>query len=145
MTDREIPRIFVYGTLMQGFLNAPFLEGKVARRERGRVRGRLYHLRHRGYPAMLDGTDWIYGELLWLREGQKNLAEVDALEGYHGPGDPENLYNRVLRVVESLEDGTYHEAYVYMYNCRNRRAFERNTVYLPEGDWRAYREGQAQR
>lgn len=133
----ETPRLFVYGTLMHGCNNAALLEGKVLKRERARTRGRLYHLPHRGYPAMLDGETWVYGELLWLR-GAEALTVLDMLEGYHGPDRADNLYHRRQQTVESAKDHTSYQAHLYVYNCREREVFERTALYLPEGDWRAY-------
>ena len=53
---------FVYGSLMEGFWNyEKVLKNKVIEKKAVFVHGTLYHLKHKGYPALLKGQNKIYG------------------------------------------------------------------------------------
>ena len=87
--------LFVYGTLMRGLHNQPFLDGCTYLGP-ARARGRLVDLGP--YPGLVrDRERWVSGE--WYRIPvdlvEATLARLDALEGYTGRAqDPNNLYVR---------------------------------------------------
>jgi gamma-glutamylcyclotransferase (GGCT)/AIG2-like uncharacterized protein YtfP len=95
-------KVFVYGSLMNGFWNFEILLGdKVKEIRKGTTRGEIYHLPE-GYPGAIEGCGQIHGELIEVDD--KTLKELDLLEGYRGESSA-NLYNRVLREV-TLYNGT---------------------------------------
>jgi gamma-glutamylcyclotransferase (GGCT)/AIG2-like uncharacterized protein YtfP len=131
-------KIFVYGSLMENFYNYNnYLIGKVEKKSYGRVLGKLYHLESRGYPAMIAGSDFIYGEIFELSDWEATVAKLDELEGYYGEENPKNLYNKTLIEVEILQDETKQLAYVYIYNCKDELELSKE-IYLPEGKWRNF-------
>ena len=110
--------LFVYGTLMRGYVhpmakllsaNADFL-GEVS------CRGRLYMVKH--YPGLVlsdDANEIVHGELYRLREPEALLREFDMYEAC-GEGFPEpTQYVRQMFSV-TLADGTASEAWTYIYN-----------------------------
>ena len=111
-------RLFVYGTLMRGYVhpmakllsaNADFL-GEVS------CRGRLYMVKH--YPGLVlsdDANEIVHGELYRLREPEALLREFDMYEAC-GEGFPEpTQYVRQMLPV-ALADGSPDEAWTYIYN-----------------------------
>jgi gamma-glutamylcyclotransferase (GGCT)/AIG2-like uncharacterized protein YtfP len=110
--------LFVYGTLMRGYVhpmarllsaNADFL-GEVS------CRGRLYRVKH--YPGLvLSGAaaDVVFGELYRLRVADDLLREFDMYEACgEGFAEPTQYVRRTLPVT--LADGSISEAWAYIYN-----------------------------
>jgi gamma-glutamylcyclotransferase (GGCT)/AIG2-like uncharacterized protein YtfP len=111
-------RLFVYGTLMRGYVypmarllsaNAEFL-GEAS------CRGRLYRVKH--YPGLVlseEPSEIVHGELYRLREVEAMLREFDMYEAC-GEGFPEpTQYLRQMLAV-TLADGSESEAWTYVYN-----------------------------
>jgi gamma-glutamylcyclotransferase (GGCT)/AIG2-like uncharacterized protein YtfP len=138
-------RLFVYGSLMEGFFNYEKLfSGKVISRTPGRIRGVLYHQSRKGYPAMIPGREWVRGEFLELEDFPRLLAAIDEVENYFG-GAGENEYERRISPVELLPDGIPTDssvalalAYVYWYVRNDLGSAENPAVHIPSGDWREY-------
>jgi len=72
-------KLFVYGTLMQGFGLHPTLERIDAnRRGRGRIDAEMYAA---GIPHVIQGDGTVHGEVYDVNE--ENLGPIDAIEsGY---------------------------------------------------------------
>ena len=111
-------RLFVYGTLMQGFdhpmarllsANADFLGA-------ARCGGRLYLVKH--YPGLVlsdDPAEIVHGELYRLHARDEMLCEFDMYEACGDGFPPPTEYLRqMLRVT--LDDGTASDAWTYVYN-----------------------------
>lgn len=117
--------LFVYGTLLQGQVQAALLEG--CPRTEATVRGTLYRL-PAGYPALsLRGNGVVHGELVTLRnEGQ--LRVIDHYEGVE-----ELLFQRVqVDVVIGLRRLP---AWAYVMDDPRLRGGRE----VPDGRWRAVR------
>jgi len=111
-------RLFVYGTLMRGYVhpmarllsaNADFLGG-------ASCRGRLYLVKH--YPGLVlsdDANKIVHGELYRLRAADELLREFDMYEAC-GDGFPEPTQYVRKMVSVSLADGASGEAWTYLYN-----------------------------
>ena len=83
--DYDVRFIFVYGSLMEGFFNSEkALKGKVEKRIKAKTKGRLYHLIEKEYPALVDGEDVVYGELLIMKDLENILPILDEIEKYYG-------------------------------------------------------------
>jgi gamma-glutamylcyclotransferase (GGCT)/AIG2-like uncharacterized protein YtfP len=123
---------------MEGFFNYHYIEGKVLERKLARTKGKLYHLTEKGYPALLDGQEYVYGELITLDDFDNNIIEVDNMERYFGESNEQNEYNRNLIEVEILDDGHIEQAYAYKYNLSNDVEFNNKTTHIPYGDWRKF-------
>ena len=111
-------RLFVYGTLMRGYVhpmarllsaNADFL-GETS------CRGRLYLVKH--YPGLVlsdDASDVVFGELFRLRQVAECLREFDIYEACgEGFAEPTEYVRQLLTVT--LDDGESREAWTYVYN-----------------------------
>ena len=130
--------VFVYGTLQKGQVNEPVVSPYVQRRWRGRIKGRLYHLADRGYPEVLLEEDGVVlGECLQLKQPEKALRALDALEEYFGPNDVSNEYDR-RRCLVCNDDGQEWKAYVYVWP--QGKSLPKKTTVLPEGCWPAKRQ-----
>ena len=69
LEPREQKKIFVYGSLRTGFFNYnKYLMGKVNDSKVGKVNGQLYHMPHKGYPALIEGNDEVFGEVMTLKD-----------------------------------------------------------------------------
>ena len=54
---------------MKGFYNYErALAGQEVSRVPARIRGRVWHMTNRGYPAVKEGDGWVYGELVELKD-----------------------------------------------------------------------------
>lgn len=139
---QEVKYLFVYGSLMEGFFNSEkALVGKVERRIKAKTKGKLYHLANKGYPALVDGEDTVYGELLVMKDLDATFPALNKIENYFGENDPKNEYHRVVIEVETL-DGHKELAYAYKYNEDNVENQKDKRVYIPSGNWREYMSGQ---
>ena len=111
-------RLFVYGTLMRGYVHpmAKLLSANADFIGEAHCRGRLYMVKH--YPGLVlsdDASEIVHGELYRLREVEPMLCEFDMYEAC-GEGFPEpTQYIRQMLSV-TLADGTAREAWTYVYN-----------------------------
>ncbi|MGH0054138.1 MAG: gamma-glutamylcyclotransferase family protein [Sphaerochaetaceae bacterium] len=134
-------KICVYGSLMKGFFNyKKALEGMVITCTPAKMRGKLFHQLEKGYPALVDGSDWVHGELLELKDFPQLLVTMDELEGYYGPGGKTNEYERLMSevFVQNSDRWETERAYIYWYARPDLGTKDNPAVYLPEGDWRTY-------
>ncbi|MBS4536415.1 gamma-glutamylcyclotransferase [Clostridium sp. D2Q-14] len=139
-------KIFVYGSLMKGFFNYnKYIKGKVKISIAAKTKGKLYHLLERGYPAMVEGNQDIYGELIEIENFQNNLKVLDKLENYTEKNFRVNEYNRIIKDIEVLETGEKVEAYVYQFNLENINNRKVDTIYIPSGNWREYMESKTEK
>lgn len=140
----ECNTICVYGSLLSGFFNYKrVLDGKVLACTPARMQGTLFHQVAKGYPALIEGKDWVYGELLELEGFAQLLPQLDELENYFGVGS-ENEYRRIASQVFVLDKGQWvaQQAYVYWYAQNDLGKPDNPAVRLVEGDWRSYMLGQ---
>lgn len=139
--DVMTKKFFVYGSLMEGLFNyEKYLKGKILTKKYARTKGELYHLSECGYPAMVEGRDWIYGELIEIADYKNTVKSVDAMEHFFGEGNPDNEYNRNLIEVELLDDGCKEKAYAYIYNLKDAETLRKEDIYIKHGDWREFLE-----
>lgn len=136
----EEKKIFVYGSLREGFFNYDkYLSARVSKPTLATVKGKLYHLSHKGYPALLDGEDEVIGEIMTLNDFYKDVVPMDEMEGYYSAEDTTlNEYTRTVMTVKNLETNLEEEVYVYKYEQYSNEDFDTHAVYLPNGDWKEY-------
>lgn len=133
--------IFVYGSLMTGFWNYDkSLNGHVKKVVPAKVRGSLYHLTHKGYPALIAGDDWVYGEYMVVNNLEDLKPILNKIESYYGPNDPRNEYEHILMPIYDLEATVIGEAPVYHYNTDLDVEFLNKRIYIPHGSWRQFME-----
>ena len=111
--EQYIDKIFVYGSLMQGMENHFLLAPYVKTVNPATVRGRLLELTGEGYPMLFSGDEIVHGELVHLTDVATALALLDPLEGFVGPGDLRNYYERCLVAVTDQQGGEVN-AWVYL-------------------------------
>src|ERR1700753_1776047 len=110
--------LFVYGTLMRGYVHpmARLLSANADYLGETPCRGRLYMVKH--YPGLVpsdDPNEIVHGELYRLREADALLREFDMYEAC-GEGFPEpTQYLRQLLSV-TLPHGSASQAWTYVYN-----------------------------
>ena len=127
--------VFVYGTLLSGMDNFHLIEPHAARVVAGEVTGELYHLEY-GYPALVLGAGGrVQGEAVRVADMAAALPVLDHLEGYHGPGDAGNLYDRVVCRVK-LAGGETVEAFTYVW--AHPGELDMIGKRVPAGCWREY-------
>ncbi|MBP1047550.1 gamma-glutamylcyclotransferase [Enterococcus sp. BWM-S5] len=146
MDGREMP-LFAYGSLMENLFNyQKYLDGKVkGRPKKARIKGKLFHMKEKHYPALLPGADWVYGEIFELSDFQTDISSVDQLENYFGVNDERNEYERQIVEVEVFDEKTKRysrteKVYCYLYVTENDLRFDHHSIYLQEGNWRNYHE-----
>ncbi|MFG2473731.1 gamma-glutamylcyclotransferase family protein [Streptomyces fagopyri] len=131
---------FVYGTLRPGEHNHDlFLRGRTLSEEPARTRGIVLY-DGPGYPyAVEEPAGVVRGELVTARPETYGelLGALDGLEEYV-PGDPRNLYERVVRDV-TRADGTAARAWVYLAAPAVAARLRAHGRLVPGGDWRERR------
>ena len=111
-------RLFVYGTLMRGYVHpmAKLLSGNADFLGEASCRGRLYMVKH--YPGLVLSdapAEIVHGELYRLREPDALLREFDMYEACgEGFPEPTEYIRRMLSVTHA--DGATGEAWTYVYN-----------------------------
>ena len=123
---------------MEGFFNyEKALKGKVIFRAFGKVRGLLFHQDIKGYPAMIPGDGWVFGEFLKLKNFNKQISVCDKIEEYFGPNHQDNYYERRISEVE-LANGKTSSAWIYWYTRNDLNSLENPVTPIPHGDWREF-------
>ncbi|MEU5898278.1 MULTISPECIES: gamma-glutamylcyclotransferase family protein [Streptomyces] len=138
---------FVYGTLRPGEPNhAVHLHGRTAKEESALLPDALLY-DGPGYPYAVEhpGKGPVRGELLTAlpTANAPLLTALDLLEEYI-PGDPHNLYERVVRDVLD-RTGAPVRAWVYVAAPRIAAGLRASGSVIGTGDWAAHRKAQLKR
>lgn len=133
-------RLFVYGSLREGFFNHDiYLKGKVNSITAGEISGyELYHMPYKGYPAVLPGNTNIVGEVVEFTDYEASLKAMDVMEGFLGEGNPNNEYSRRVVKVKLTDDKSYEDCYCYFYNKDIDNKFQDEAIHIKNGDWKKY-------
>ncbi|BES63569.1 gamma-glutamylcyclotransferase [Gottschalkiaceae bacterium SANA] len=128
---------FVYGSLMKGFWNEEkYLKGKVIRREAGETNGKLYHIENKGFPALIEGSETVFGEVIWVKNFPEVVRELDEMESFSKSEEDRSQYLRVIQPV--LLDNREIEAYIYRYNPKAELNRDDQLMPIPSGTWRKF-------
>ncbi|WP_434296129.1 gamma-glutamylcyclotransferase family protein [Clostridium sporogenes] len=134
--------LFVYGSLRDGFFNFDkYIKDQVTSRKLGKIKGILYHMPNKGYPAVLEGNEEVIGEIIELKNWNENLEILDNMENYISEGNKNNEYNRELvevEIIESEDKGKKVTAFAYLYNMNDKDVFNKHSIYIPHGDWQKF-------
>lgn len=127
-------KVFVYGTLKPGECNyARYCQEKVVDACPAIARGRLFHLQFRGYPALTEGNDLVFGVLLTFNDPAV-LNDLDELESYQPHRPPEqNEYQR--QQVEIFNRDLQSVGLAWAYFMLLDRIQNLGGVPLPNGCW----------
>jgi gamma-glutamylcyclotransferase (GGCT)/AIG2-like uncharacterized protein YtfP len=121
-------KLFVYGSLRAGERYHHLLEGATLVAKRAWTRGLLYDTGW-GYPGMIPGRGTVFGEV--YRVDGEQLKRIDHLEGFHGPGDARNRYDRVVRTVRTPAGPI--RCFLYLYADSDRLQAQGRRI--PNGNW----------
>lgn len=134
--------IFVYGSLREGFFNYnKYLDGKVKNNREAKLENmRLYHMDYKGYPAITDGNETVFGEIITINEFdyESTMKAVDEMEGFISENNPENEYHKIILEVEDINTNEKEKCFVYFYNKDKDIDFEDKAEHIPSGDWKRY-------
>jgi gamma-glutamylcyclotransferase (GGCT)/AIG2-like uncharacterized protein YtfP len=106
-------KLFAYGLLKSG--HAFFeeqLKPHIVSTTEAAVQGEIYYLPNHGFPAMMEGSGTVYGELLVFKD-DSILAEIDAYEDYF-PADPERSAYIRKEIEVTTKDGKKEKAFAYL-------------------------------
>ena len=110
-------RIFVYGSLRKGMYNHEiYLKNKSTYIEDAYVKGTLYSLKGKKYPALIAGNDTIIGEIFEV--DAEAMGPLNALENYV-EGCVDNEYNKVNLQIYNEKGEATERLDVYVYNDAN--------------------------
>lgn len=130
--------VFVYGSLLPGLANYRLIKGRHTGAIPARLAGAvMYDLGN--FPGLVrvrrpDATDAVGVVLTGIDPA--DLVSLDRLEGYRGPGDRSNFYNREAVVV--LTEAGPVEAWVY--TLARPKDYSDRCPVVRDGDWRRYYE-----
>lgn len=134
--------IFVYGSLREGFFNYnKYLDGKVYNNRKAKLENmRLYHMDYKGYPAIINGDETVFGEIITLNESdyESTMKAVDEMEGFISENNPENEYHKIILEVEDINTNEKEKCFVYFYNKDKDIDFDNKAEHIPNGDWKNY-------
>ncbi|TVY08371.1 gamma-glutamylcyclotransferase [Paenibacillus cremeus] len=102
--------VFVYGTLCQQERNHKVLGTSHCVSVYARVNGQIIDTGF-GFPGLVEEEGTVVGELYEISED--TLQSLDTLEGYYGPNNPHNLYER--KNIEVTTDKRIYSAWTYTY------------------------------
>lgn len=131
-------KIFVYGSLRDGFFNFnKYINTSAKKIEMGEVQGKLYAIKGKEYPALLEEDGIVKGEIISL--DNCDMDAMDAMENYFGENNPNNEYNKIPKEVLNLETGNIEILNVYVYNQTNPNFDYENLLPVPSGDWKEFK------
>ena len=128
--------IFVYGTLLEGCRNYDlYLKGHVHQVTPALVKGTLYSLKMRHYPALLPGDEFIHGEMMEVDD--EVIPAIDRLESYM-PGNLYNEYNKEDAQIYDTDRNPLCVLPVYFYNIAHPGQRDLPEVRILSNDYRQW-------
>ncbi len=111
-------KMFVYGTLRVGMYNyEKYYKKHQSFRRNAYVKGLLYTIRGKDYPALTEGDRMISGEIHEVPDEVQDA--VDLMEGFFGEGNIENEYDKIVSAIYDADGTLIDHLPVYFYNVRN--------------------------
>jgi gamma-glutamylcyclotransferase (GGCT)/AIG2-like uncharacterized protein YtfP len=124
--------LFVYGSMAEGMVHFEKLRDFIESVVPAVARGTVYRLKI-GYPAMvLNGQDFIHGNLVELKSNEVLWHLLDGFYGYNQQDPGKSLYLR--ESVNVLANNTLVPAYVYVLPPEKVPI---NGQVISGGDWQA--------
>ena len=122
-----INKIFVYGTLKEGFRLHHLIKPFIVEKEKAYIKGSLYDTLY-GYPVVFESEDKVYGEVYTVKNTEKLLKILDEVEGVR-----EGAYIR--KVVTAYASSGIKKAYAYIGNPKYPPFSKEKLTYIPSGRW----------
>ena len=130
-------KMFVYGTLRVGMYNyEKYYKEYDSFRQNAYVKGLLYTLKGKVYPALTEGTQMVLGEIHEVPDEVQD--EVDLMEGFFGEGVIENEYDKTVSDIYDADGKVIDCLPVYFYNVRNAENRELLGEIITGNDYVAY-------
>lgn len=109
-----LTKLFVYGSLRKGYHNHHYLDGKATYLGTYYIKGNLYEINGKNYPALVkDDNVYTVGELY---DVLVDFKQMDEMENYN----PNNIEkSEYIRTIEDVYDENLQKvesAYIYLYN-----------------------------
>ncbi|WP_242359058.1 gamma-glutamylcyclotransferase family protein [Lactococcus petauri] len=131
-------KIFVYGSLRTDMFNyEKYLKGEVLESTPAKIKGNLFHIENKGYPAIFDGDSEIIGEVFTFYDFSKSIRTLDGMENFN-PESPESSEYLRQSTTASLSNGQTEEVYYYHYNPNASLNSNDQLVPVDSGDWLEY-------
>ncbi len=124
--------LFVYGSMAEGMIHFDKLKDFIISVNPAVVRGKVYRLKV-GFPAMvLDGQDYIHGNLVELKVSEMLWHLLDGFYGYNKQEVIKSLYIR--EAVNVLCNDKLTTAWVYVLPVEK---VPPNAEVIQGGDWKS--------
>ena len=131
-------KLFVYGSLRKGRYNYDiYLKNNSKFLQEAYVRGILYSLKGKEYPAIVEGNSLILGELFEV--DQETFDRMDEMEGYV-PGRFENEYDKIVTEILDKEGNVIDHLPVYWYNVKLASQKALLDEVIESGDYVKYKQ-----
>lgn len=111
-----LTKLFVYGSLRKGYHNHHYLDGKATYLGTYYIKGNLYEIKGKNYPALVkDDNVYTVGELY---DVLVDFKQMDEMENYN----PNNIEkSEYIRTIEDVYDENLQKVesvYIYLYNTK---------------------------
>ncbi len=128
----------MYGSLRTDMFNyEKYLKGKVLESTPAKIKGNLFHIENKGYPAIFDGDSEIIGEVFTFHDFSKSIQTLDGMENFNHESPESSEYIR-RSTTAFLMNGQTEEVYYYHYNPNARLNANDQLVPVDSGDWLEY-------
>ena len=129
-------KLFVYGTLRKGRYNYDiYLKDNSQFLQEAYIKGTLYSLKGKVYPAIVEGDSMVLGEIFEV--DQETFDRMDEMEGYV-PGRFENEYDKVETDILDAQGNVIDRLPVYWYNVKPEYQKALLDQVIESGDYVAY-------
>ena len=129
-------RLFVYGTLRKGRYNYDiYLKDNSKFLQNAYIKGTLYSLKGKVYPAIVEGDSMVLGEIFEV--DQETFNRMDAMEGYV-PGRFDNEYDKIETDILDENGQVIDRLPVYWYNIKPEAQKNLLDQVIESGDYVAY-------
>lgn len=128
----------MYGSLRTDMFNyEKYLKGEVLESTPAKIKGNLFHIENKGYPAIFDGESEIIGEVFTFHDFSKSIQTLDGMENFNHESPESSEYIR-RGTTAILMNGQTEEVYYYHYNPNARLNANDQLVPVDSGDWLEY-------
>jgi gamma-glutamylcyclotransferase (GGCT)/AIG2-like uncharacterized protein YtfP len=125
--------LFVYGSLMSGMVHHNKIKALVKEVKPATLEGGTLYRLPVGYPAMVEGTGVVKGELITLNNFKDVIKILDEFEGYSATTPEKSLYVRTEKQV--MVEGAKKPVTTYVYILNSAKLPKEATV-IESGDYR---------
>lgn len=129
-------KLFVYGTLRKGRYNYDiYLKDNSTFLQEAYIKGTLYTLKGKVYPAIVEGDSMVLGEIFEV--DQETFNRMDEMEGYV-PGRFDNEYDKVETDILDAQGNVIDCLPVYWYNLKPENQKALLDQVIESSDYVAY-------